>query len=409
MIIHRQAGRYFKEGQEESSSRMEGLWGGLAVVLLFASSSMASAHPIPDLPVRSFFEADGSAFIQIEVDTRCFADDPATAPYLLLKEYLQLSQKERDQLKAKARDYADQAVDFSFEPGGTVQPNWTFEFTTFQSRPLTRADDPVMLTGSWRFDLAGRTGYWVYALPEGDLGILVLNFYRGEVLRGIQVLFPGESSRTLNLRTLANAETGDPARELLEGVHTSGNWITLWSFMRAGFIHVLPLGLDHILFVLGLFLLSRKCRPLLCQVSTFTVAHTITLGLATTGLVKVPASVVEPVIAGSIIVIALENVFYPKYSPWRLLVVFLFGLVHGLGFAGALSNLELLETSLLTSLLGFNIGVEAGQVTVIVLAFLATVWLRDEKRYRKLMVIPGSILIALMGTYWMFQRIFFIR
>ena len=272
---------------------MEGLWRGLALVLLFASSTMATAHPVPDLPVRSFFEADGSGFIQIEVDTRCLSDDPTTAPYLLLKEYLSLPQKERDRLQAEARDYADRTVEISFEPGGGVQPDWTFEFTTFQSRPLTRADDPVMLTGSWRFDLVGRTGYQVCALPEGDLGILVLNFYQGEVLRGIQVLFPGESSRTLNLRTLAETETGDPARELLERVHTSGNWNTLWSFMRAGFIHVVPLGLDHILFVLGLFLLSRKWRPLLCQVSTFTVAHTITLGLATTGFVEVPASVVE--------------------------------------------------------------------------------------------------------------------
>ena len=219
------------------------------------------------------------------------------------------------------------------------------------------------------------------------------------------MLFPGESSRPLDLRALANAEIGDPARELIEGVHTSGNWTTFLSFIRAGFVHVVPLGADHILFVLGLFLLSRKWRPLLWQVSTFTVAHTITLGLATTGLVQVPGSVVEPVIAGSIVVIALENVFYPKYSPWRLLVVFVFGLVHGLGFAGALRNLELPATSLLTSLLGFNVGVEAGQLTVIALAFLATVWLRDGNRYRKLVILPGSILIALMGAYWMVQRI----
>ena len=378
-------------------------------MLLFASSTMTTGHPVPDLPVRSFFKADSTALIQIEVDTRCFADDPVTAPYLLLKEYLRLPQKERDRLQAEAVDYALRMVEISFEPVGPVQPDWTFEVTTFQSRPLTRADDPVMLTGSWRLDLAGRTGYRVCALPEGDLGVLVLNFYRGEVLRGIQVLFPGESSRTLNLRTLADAATGDPARELLEGVHASENWTTFWSFIRAGFVHVLPLGLDHILFVLGLFLLSRNWRLLLWQVTTFTVAHTITLGLATTGFVEVPASVVEPVIAGSIIVIALENIFYPNYSPWRLLVVFLFGLVHGLGFAGALSNLELPATSLLTSLLGFNVGVEAGQLTVIVLAFLATVWLRDEKRYRKLVVLPGSILITLMGAYWMLQRIFFIR
>ena len=377
-----------------------------ALVLLFASSSITTAHPVPDLRLRSFFEGDGTVLIQIEVDPRCFAADPVTAPYLLLNEYLRLGQAEKNRLQTEAGDYVARTVEISFEPGGGVEPNWTFEFTTFQSRPLTRADDPVLLTGSWRPDPAGRTGYQIRALPEGDLSVLVLNYYRGEVLRGIEVLFPGESSRAVDLTALADAEIGDPAGELLEGVHTSGNWTTFLSFIRAGFVHVVPLGLDHILFVLGLFLLSRNWRPLLWQVSTFTVAHTITLGLATTGFVQVPASVVEPVIAGSIVVIALENVFYPKYSPWRLPVVFLFGLVHGLGFAGALSNLELPATSLLTSLLGFNVGVEAGQLTVIALAFLATVWLRDENRYRKLVMLPGSILIALMGAYWMLERIF---
>ena len=397
-----------KQDQEKSASWRDRLffprlWVVLPVALL--SSSLTTAHPVPDLPLRSFFEADGTALIQIEVDTRCFSDDPGMEPYLFLNEYLRLSQAERDRLRSEAGDYVRRTVEISFEPGAAAQPDWTFEFTTFQSRPLTGADDPVMLTGSWRLDLAGRTGYQVRALPDGDLSVLVLNFHRGEVLRGIQVLFPGESSRPLDLRALANAEIGDPARELIEGVHTSGNWTTFLSFIRAGFVHVVPLGADHILFVLGLFLLSRKWRPLLWQVSTFTVAHTITLGLATTGLVQVPGSVVEPVIAGSIVVIALENVFYPKYSPWRLLVVFVFGLVHGLGFAGALRNLELPATSLLTSLLGFNVGVEAGQLTVIALAFLATVWLRDGNRYRKFVILPGSILIALMGAYWMIQRI----
>ena len=377
----------------------------LPVALLFASSSQTTAHPVPDLPLRSFFEADGTALIQIEVDTRCLSDDPGMEPYLLLNEYLRLSQAERDRLRSEVGDYVGRTVEISFESGAAAQPDWTFEFTTFQSRPLTGADDPVMLTGSWRLDLAGRTGYRVRALPNGDLSVLVLNFYRGEVLRGIQVLFPGESSRALNLTALADAEIGDPAKEFIEGFHTSGNWTTFLSFIRAGFVHVLPLGADHILFVLGLFLLSRKWRPLLWQVSTFTVAHTITLGLATTGFVQVSGSVVEPVIAGSIVVIALENVFYPKYSPWRLLVVFAFGLVHGLGFAGALTKLELPATSLLTSLLGFNVGVEAGQLTVIALAFLSTVWLRDANRYRKLVTLPGSILIALMGAYWMVQRI----
>ena len=378
------------------------------VLLFFAVVSLAIAHPVPHVPLRSFFEADGTALIKIEVDPRCFSEDPEAEPYLRLDQYLRMSEAARDQLRSQALDYTRRTVEISVEPGGVVQPDWTFEFTTFRSGPLTRADDPVMLTGSWHLeDLAGRTGYQVRALPEGELSVLFLNYYQREALSGIQVLFPGESSHVLDLTALADAEIGDPDRELIEGVYWSGKWATFFSFIRAGFVHVVPLGTDHILFVLGLFLLSRRWKPLLWQVTTFTAAHTITLGLATTGVVHVPASVVEPVIAGSIVVIALENIFYPKYSPWRLLVVFVFGLVHGLGFARALSDLGLSSTSLLASLLGFNVGVEAGQLTVIVLAFIATMWLRDSDRYRKFMVLPGSISIAAIGTYWMIQRIFF--
>ncbi len=299
-------------------------------------------------------------------------------------------------------------MQLSFEPEGVAQPEWLFEFTTFRSQPLSQADDPVMLTGSWHLKgPSGRTGYQIRALPEGELSLLFLNYYQGEILRGIQVLFPGESSRVLDLTGLADAAIGDPDRNLIEGIASPGNWATFSSFIRSGFVHVVPLGMDHILFVLGLFLLSRRWKPLLAQVTTFTLAHTITLGLATTGYVQVPSSVVEPVIAGSIVIIALENILYPKYTPWRLLVVFVFGLVHGLGFAGALSRLELPAPALLVGLLGFNLGVEVGQLTVIAVGLGATIWLRDPDRYRKLIVVPGSILIAAMGAYWMVERLFF--
>ena len=376
------------------------------VSLFFALVFPAMAHPVPDVPFRSFFKADGSVVIKIEVDTRCFTKNPETEPYLRVNQYLRMSLSARDQLRLQALDYVRRTVGISFEPGGVVQADWVFEFTTFQSGQLTRADDPVMLTGTWRLeDLSGRTGYQVHALPEGGLSVLFLNYYQGEVLSGIQVLFPGESSHMLDLTGFADAEIGDPDRDLIEGIYSYGNWATFFSFIRAGFVHVVPLGLDHILFVLGLFLLSLKWKPLLWQVTTFTIAHTITLGLATTGLVYVPRSVVEPVIASSIVVIALENIFYPKYSPRRLLIVFVFGLVHGLGFAGALNDLELPPTSLLASLLGFNVGVEGGQLTVIVLAFIATIWLRGSDRYRQFVVLPGSVSIAAMGVYWMVQRI----
>jgi hypothetical protein len=182
---------------------------------------------------------------------------------------------------------------------------------------------------------------------------------------------------------------------------------TFYSFARQGFVHVLPLGLDHILFVLGLFFLSRKWKPILYQVSVFTVAHTITLGLATLELISAPSHVVEPIIAASIAVVALENIFFPNYRHSRLFIVFFFGLIHGLGFAGALSAFDLDPASLVIGLLGFNLGVEFGQLAVIAIAFFLTFWLKDEEKYRKIAVVPCSTLIALMGTYWTIERIFF--
>ena len=164
---------------------------------------------------------------------------------------------------------------------------------------------------------------------------------------------------------------------------------------------------DSILFVLGLFFLSRKWKPILYQVSVFTVAHTITLGLATLELISAPSHVVEPIIAASIAVVALENIFFPNYRHSRLFIVFFFGLIHGLGFAGALSAFELDPASLVIGLLGFNIGVEFGQLAVIAIVFVLTFWLKDEAQYRKLAVVPGSALIALMGIYWTIERVFF--
>jgi hypothetical protein len=139
----------------------------------------------------------------------------------------------------------------------------------------------------------------------------------------------------------------------------------------------------------------------------FTLAHTLTLGIATLGGFSVSPAIVEPVIAASIAVVALENIFHAKYTPWRLGIVFAFGLVHGLGFAGALQDLALPATSLLVGLLGFNVGVEFGQLAIVSLALAATFWVKPEKVYRKLLAIPGSVLIALAGTWWTVERILF--
>ncbi len=112
-------------------------------------------------------------------------------------------------------------------------------------------------------------------------------------------------------------------------------------YLKLGYLHILPLGFDHILFVLSLFLLSPRLKPVLWQATAFTVAHSVTLGLAMYHIITPPARIVEPLIAISIVYVALENIFSPKLKPSRVAVVFLFGLVHGLGFAGALGRLGL--------------------------------------------------------------------
>lgn len=179
-------------------------------------------------------------------------------------------------------------------------------------------------------------------------------------------------------------------------------------YLELGYTHILPLGFDHILFILSLFLLSPKLKPVLWQATAFTVAHSVTLGLAMYHVITPPAKIVEPVIALSIMYVALENIFSPKLKTSRIGVVFLFGLVHGMGFAGALGHLGLPKNAYLTCLIMFNAGVELGQLTVICIAyFLLARWFGDKPYYRKRIVIPLSIIIAIIAFYWTIQRLFF--
>ena len=135
------------------------------------------------------------------------------------------------------------------------------------------------------------------------------------------------------------------------------------------------------------------------------MAHSLTLALAAAGWVHAPESVVEPIIALSIACLALENLFRPRYTRWRLLVVFVFGAVHGLGFAGGLADKPIPADAFLAALTGFNVGVEGAQLAVIGLAFAATFWVRDEERYRRWVVVPASVGIALAGLWWAAERI----
>ena len=180
-----------------------------------------------------------------------------------------------------------------------------------------------------------------------------------------------------------------------------------WRYIALGFLHIIPKGLDHILFVLGLFLLSTSLRTLLWQISAFTLAHSVTLGLSMAGVWQMPGEVVEPIIAASIVYVAVENIYTAKLTPWRPALVFVFGLLHGLGFAGVLSEIGMPTDAFFTALLAFNIGVEVGQLSVIAIAFALVFWIRNRPSYRQWVVVPASSAIALVGIYWTIERIFF--
>jgi hypothetical protein len=179
-------------------------------------------------------------------------------------------------------------------------------------------------------------------------------------------------------------------------------------YLQLGFTHIIPLGFDHVLFILCVFFLNADIKKIILQATMFTLAHSITLGLAAYGLIKPPANIVEPLIAISIVFLALENIFSDKVQPWRMLMVFLFGLIHGMGFAGALAEMGLPKYAFFKALISFNVGVELGQLTIILAMYFAVAKLFAAKPwYRQRIVIPASVLIALVAGYWTVERIFF--
>ena len=183
---------------------------------------------------------------------------------------------------------------------------------------------------------------------------------------------------------------------------------TFLEYIPVGFTHILPKGLDHILFVLGLLFLTPKFYPLLLQISIFTLAHTITLAISSLKIITISSKIVEPLIAASIIYIAVENFFNSSLTKNRSITIFFFGLLHGLGFASVLSNFGLPSANFVWALVGFNIGVEIGQITIIFVFYTICIyWINTKNYYTKFISMPGSAIIALIGIFWFFERTLF--
>ena len=263
------------------------------------------------------------------------------------------------------------------------------EITGFEMAVMPDLEQPRISTLSLSAGIPASANEVVINWPLGR-GALVLR------QQGVDAPFTG----------YVDPGTSSPVISLLGGGETSA-WQTFVDYIPVGFDHILPKGLDHILFVLGLFFLSAQLRPLVWQVSAFTLAHTVTLAMGALGWVNIPGSIVEPLIAASIVYVAVENIFASKLNLWRPFVIFGFGLLHGLGFASVLGEFGLPDGQFIPALIAFNVGVELGQLTVIALAFVAVGWGARQPWYRARVSIPASILIAVVGAYWCVERVFF--
>ena len=385
----------------------------LIVLFFFLPFFPSIAHPIPDLPVFGSFDNNGTSNILIEIDPRGFAGDPEAESFLTPDILNDLNISERNDLLEQAIELVEESllVRLNEEPWNLPE----FEYGFSEPRMVEFSDAPIiLLEATAKLSRETNATYQIKAKESAPLDLIFTNRLNGIPHRRVNVLFPGEESFALRLPPLKSLEhiSDDPVSDTAKLTNSEQNgyvdadtWSTFASFLRQGFLHVLPLGLDHILFVIGLFLLSRKFKVLIYQISIFTLAHTLTLGLATLGLISVPSTIVEPIIAASIAFVALENIFFPTYHPRRLMIIFVFGLIHGLGFAGALSDLNLNPSILILSLIGFNLGVEGGQLAVIVLSFIGVYRFKNEDSYRKGIVIPLSLIIAVLGIYWAIERI----
>ncbi|WP_170157583.1 HupE/UreJ family protein [Roseimicrobium gellanilyticum] len=378
---------------------------GLCFVLL---ATKAAAHPIPDVPVRASFEDGGACRIQVEVDPRCFDLDPEIAPYLLNSALKTMPEAERAALLAQAGEFLKRTADFHFEPSGAFTPEFKFEFTTHNAQPLTKDDDPVVMTGNWSATVpTGSKGYQIYARPEGKLSVLFLNSLRGKEVSRTMVLFPKEKSFMLDL--IGNSHELPPEKPAGSTTSAAGSGddrtAGVTSLLKQGFLQVVARGYDFILFVLAMFLLGRGFKELFPQLVVFVGAHSLGLWLEALHGVHVPASIAQAGIAVGVIVLALANVLHSQCTWWRVALVAVFGLFPGFVLAHSFAALTHGAASLTLSLLGFHLGVELGLLAIIVVALLVTAWAGNARLFRWAVAVPGSVAVAAVGLWAIVGRI----
>lgn len=322
------------------------------------------------------------------------------APPLFRKDVMAYPKAQRDRLPVEAERTMRKLLTLKYN--GKELP-WEIRFPEFEKKPLILPPE----TGGWalmtaEISVPSQPGpgeleaFWnddqqseliIVAEENGEIGFFPISSGMSDVLLKVPAPAPGASGTV-------QPEATTPSRSA-----QAENW------MISGFRHVIPLGLDHLLFIVGLFLLAPRWKPLLSQSLLFTLAHSITLALAILGFISLPSKIVEILIAASIAWIGIENLFVKELKPSRLFLVFAFGLLHGMGFAGVLREKlgDLTGQQVALPLVSFNVGVELAQIVVLICAFIL-LW--PLRKWQKNIRTGGSVLVALAGLFWMVERIF---
>lgn len=348
----------------------------LAMLTLLMSINPAQAHPVPFSYLDLHLEADridGVLTVHaIDLAHELQTDEPA----LLLDQRVLFTQHSQIGLILGPRLQIG---------GGTLPPIIWQEIA-----PVT-GDDAVRLT--FTIPAAAPAALEVAAalFPYDPAHQTFVNVYEGGILRQQWIVGQGAGPRT--------HFSGS----------TAGVLAVLGTFIPSG-VHHIMIGPDHILFVIGLILLGGTWRRLALIVTSFTVGHCVTLTLAALDIVMVPAQVIEPLIALSIVVVGADNLLRgkepDKSRDFRAGIAFVFGLIHGFGFAYVLREFGLPDGQLAWSLFGFNLGVEIGQLAIVLVVALALHRLRrrSEKAARQVATI-GSLAVIAAGAYWFVDRV----
>jgi hydrogenase/urease accessory protein HupE len=239
------------------------------------------------------------------------------------------------------------------------------------------------------FEFAGTTGQAILQGKERTWTILLAEAQEEQV----------EDGQT------AQPDENQPQQEQSEATpqvetSNSSSWI---SFFKLGMLHILT-GYDHLLFLLALLLRKQTFKQYAAIITSFTIAHSITISLAVLGVITLPSRFVESVIAFSIVYVALENIFRKEIRHrWGL--TFLFGLIHGLGFANILKEMNIPKSDLAVALVNFNIGIEVVQLALVLLVLPLLTYMFKLKS-SKIIIRIGSTIVAALGAFWLIERIF---